>query len=82
MAMKRRNCIEAGTGGVAALSVARGVSRAQSAPAYLPSAMGITVVGMDGADLTVPYLDDYLSTGATVWQYSGDTIDFERFDTI
>jgi membrane dipeptidase len=82
MAMQRRNFIEAGIGGVAALSVAQGVSRAQSAPAYLPSAMGIAVVGVDGADLTVPYLNDYLSTGATVWQYSGNTIDFGRFDKI
>jgi membrane dipeptidase len=82
MAMKRRDFIEAGIGGVAALSVAQGVSRAQSAAAGLPSAMGIVVVGVDGADLTVPYLDDYLSTGATVWQYSGNTIDFARFDKI
>jgi membrane dipeptidase len=82
MAMKRRNFIKAGIGGVAALSVAQRVSRAQSAPADLPSAMGITVIGVEGADLTVPYLNDYLSTGATVWQYSGDTIDFERFDRI
>jgi membrane dipeptidase len=82
MAMKRRNFIEAGIGGMAALSVAQGVSRAQSAPAYLPSAMGIAVVGVDGADLAVPYLNDYLSTGATVWQYSGNTIDFSRFDKI
>jgi hypothetical protein len=46
------------------------------------SASGIIVVGVDGSDLTVPYLDDYLSTGATVWQYSGNTIDFGRFDKI
>jgi hypothetical protein len=82
MAMRRRNFIEAGIGGMAALSVAQGVSRAQSAPADLPSAMGITVVGVDGADLTIPYLNDYLNTGATVWQYSGNTIDFGRFDKI
>jgi membrane dipeptidase len=44
--------------------------------------MGIVVVGVDGSDLTVPYLDDYLSAGATVWQYSGNTIDFARFDKI
>jgi hypothetical protein len=78
MAMTRRNFIEAGIGGVAALSVAQGVSPAHSRDAGL----GITVVGVDGADLTVPYLDDYLSVGATVWQYSQNTIDFDRFDSI
>lgn len=82
MAMTRRNFIEAGIGGVVALSVAQGVSRAQSTPAYLQSARGITVVGVEGADLTVPYLNDYLNTGVTVWQYSGNTIDFGRFDKI
>ena len=81
MAMKRRNFIEAGIGGVAALAVAQGVSPAQSAPS-VPSARGITVIGVDGADLTVTYLDDYLNIGATVWQYSGNTIDFDRFDKI
>ncbi len=80
--MKRRNFIKVGIGGVVALSGAQGVSRAQSAPANLPSASGIIVVGVDGCDLTVPYLNDYLSTGATVWQYSGNTIDFARFDKI
>jgi membrane dipeptidase len=78
MAMTRRNFIEAGIGGAAALSVAQGVSGAQS-PHANP---GIIVVGVDGADLTVPYLDDYLSVGATVWQYSQNTIDFDRFDSI
>src|SRR5271163_4741920 len=78
MAMTRRNFIEAGIGGVAALSVAQGVSRAQS----LDAGLRITVIGVDGADLTVPYLDDYLRSGATVWQYSGNTIDFDRFDMI
>ena len=81
MAMKRRNFIEAGIGGVAALAVAQGVSPAQSAPS-VPSARGITVIGVDGSDLTVTYLDDYLNTGATVWQYSENTIDFDRFDKI
>src|ERR1051325_9469993 len=80
--MKRRNFIAAGIGGGAGLSMAQRVSRAQCAPAELPSAMEITVVGVDGADLTVPYLNDYLNTGATVWQYSGNTIDFGRFDKI
>jgi membrane dipeptidase len=82
MAMKPQNSIEAGIGGMAAVSVAEGVSRAQSAPANLPSAEGIIVVGVDGCDLRVPYLDDYVTTGATVWQYSGNTIDFARFDEI
>jgi membrane dipeptidase len=78
MAMKRRDFIEAGIGGVAALSVAQGVARAQS-----PNAgAGVTVVGVDGADLTARYLRDYLSVGATVWQYSQNTIDFDRFDMI
>ena len=58
--------------------VAQGVSRAQS-PHANP---GIIVVGVDGADLTVPYLHDYLSVGATVWQYSQNTIDFDSFDDI
>ena len=78
MTMTRRNFIEAGIGGAGALSVAQGVSRAQSPDAIL----GINVVGVDGSDLTVPYLDDYLSVGATVWQYSQNTIDFDRFDLI
>jgi membrane dipeptidase len=78
MTMTRRNFIKAGIGGVAALSVAQGMSRAQS----LDAGLGIIVVGVDGADLTTRYLDDYLSVGATVWQYSGNTMDFERFDEI
>ena len=48
MAMKRRNFIKAGIGGVAALSVAQEVSRAQNAPANLPSASGIIVIGVEG----------------------------------
>jgi hypothetical protein len=78
MAMTRRNFIETGIGAVAALSVTQGVSRAQSPTAH----SGIIVVGVDGAGLTVPYLDDYLSVGATVWQYSETTIDFDRFASI
>jgi hypothetical protein len=70
--------LRAGIGGVAALSVAQGVSRAQS----MNAGAGITAVGVDGADLTARYLHDYLSVGATVWQYSQNTIDFDRFDTI
>jgi membrane dipeptidase len=80
--MKRRNFIKASIGGAAALSVPQGVSRAQRAPANLPPASGIVVVGVDGSDLTIPYLNDYLRTGVTVWQYSGNTIDFDRFDEI
>jgi len=78
MTMTRRNFIEAGIGGVAALSASQGMSRAQS----LDASQGIIVVGVDGADLTVPYLFDYLKAGATVWQYSGNTMTFERFDEI
>jgi membrane dipeptidase len=77
MAMKRRDFIEAGIGGVAALTVAQGVSRAQSA-----DASQIVVIGVDGSNLTVPYLYDYLKAGATVWQYSGNTMDSDRFDEI
>ena len=82
MAMKRRDFIEAGIGGVAALTVAQGVSRAQSTPANVPSANGIVVIGVDGSSLTPQYLNDYLSAGATVWQYSGNTMTFARFDKI
>ena len=82
MAMKRRDFIEAGIGGVAALAVAQRGARAQNAPAYLPPARGITVVGVDGSDLTPQYLDDYLSTGATVWQYSVNTLTFPKLDKI
>ena len=46
--MKRRDFIEAGIGGVAALSVAQGVARAQSPG----GGQGITVVGVDGSGLT------------------------------
>jgi membrane dipeptidase len=82
MAMKRRDFIEAGIGGVAALTVAQGASRAQSTPANLSSTSGIIVVGVEGSDLTPQYLDDYRRAGATVWQYSGNTMTFDRFDKI
>jgi membrane dipeptidase len=78
MAMTRRNFIETGVGAAAALSVAQGVAGAHS----LDPSLGITVIGVDGAGLTPQYLEDYLSVGATVWQYSEDTIDFDRFDSI
>ena len=82
MAMKRRDFIEAGIGGVAALTVAPGVSRAQSTPVNVTSASGIIVIGVDGSSLTPQYLNDYLSAGATVWQYSGNTMTLDRFDKI
>ncbi|MBV8771875.1 MAG: membrane dipeptidase [Deltaproteobacteria bacterium] len=82
MAITRRNFIKAGIGGVAALCVGQGVSLAQSAPANLPSANGIIVIGVEGSDLKPQYLQDFLDAGATVWQVSGNTMDFERFDEI
>jgi membrane dipeptidase len=82
MGMTRRDFIKAGVGGVAALTGIQGVSRARSASAALSSAMDVIVVGADGSDLTLSYLDDYLSVGATVWQYSGNTMTFHRFDEI
>jgi membrane dipeptidase len=82
MPMKRRDFIEAGIGGVAALTVAPGVSRAQSTPTNVTSASGIIVIGVDGSSLTPQYLNDYLSAGATVWQYSGNTMTLDRFDKI
>ena len=60
--MRRRDFIEAGIGGVAALSVAQGMSRAQNASTNLPSASEIIVIGVDGSDLTVRYLNDYLNS--------------------
>jgi microsomal dipeptidase-like Zn-dependent dipeptidase len=82
MWMTRRDFIKAGVGGVAALTGIQGVSRARSASAGLPSAMEVIVVGADGSDLTPSYVHDYLSAGATVWQYSGNTMTFHRFDEI
>jgi hypothetical protein len=81
MAMTRRNFLEAGLGGVA-LSLAQGASHAQgpATAGYTAGDLRTVVVGVDGSDLTVPYLDDYLSVGATVWQYSQNTIDFDRFE--
>ncbi len=78
MTMTRRNFIEAGIGGVAALSVAQGVSRAQS----LDAGQGIIVIAGEGSSLTVPYIKDYLNAGATVFNYSGNTMYFERFAEI
>ncbi len=67
---------------MAALYVGQEVSLAQNAPDNLPSANGIIVIGVEGSDLTPQYLDDFLNAGATVWQVSGNTMDFERFDEI
>jgi membrane dipeptidase len=78
MTMTRRNFIEAGIGGMAALTVAQGMSRAQSVDA----GQVIVVIAAEGSSLTVPYINDYLTVGATVFQYSGNTMSFERFDEI
>ena len=90
MAMTRRNFLEAGVGGVA-LSLAQGASHAQSpATAGNPTAQAqdtvadlrTVVVGVDGSALTGAYLDEYLSSGANVWQYSDNIIDFDDFQKI
>ena len=90
MAMTRRNFLEAGVGGVA-LSLAQGTSHAQSpATAGNATAQGqdaaadlrTVVVGVDGSALTGAYLDEYLSSGANVWQYSDNIIDFDDFQKI
>lgn len=52
MAMTRRNFVKSGLGGVMALYVGQGMSRAQSARANLPSANEIIVIGVEGSDLT------------------------------
>jgi membrane dipeptidase len=89
-AMPRRTFLKFGVGGLA-LSMVQGASLAQSqstvgANAGYPkdpdAGLGVMVIGVDGSDLTARYLDDYLSVGATVWQYSENTIDFDRFDSI
>jgi hypothetical protein len=89
-AMPRRTFLKFGVSGLA-LSMVQGASLAQSQSiaganagyAKDPDAvLGVVVIGVDGADLTAPYLDDYLSVGATVWQYSQNTIDCDRFDAI
>ena len=78
MTMTRRNFVKAGIGGLAALTVAKRVSGAQSSDA----GQGIVVLAVEGSTLNVPYINDYLSVGATVFQYSGNTMDFERFNEI
>jgi len=44
------------------------------------------VIGVDGSSFSDPYggayLDEYLSSGANVWQYSDNIIDFDNFQTI
>jgi membrane dipeptidase len=82
--MTRRNFFEAGLGG-AALSVAQGVSRAESPPIRHEAGgadLRTVVVGVDGSALTGAYLDEYLSSGANVWQYSDNIIDFDDFQKI
>ena len=89
-AMPRRTFLKFGVSGLA-LSMVQGASLAQSQSTageiadhakHTDPGLGVVVIGVDGADLTVPYLNDYLSVGATVWQYSQNTIDFDRFDSI
>jgi membrane dipeptidase len=89
-AMPRRTFLKFGVSGLA-LSMVQGASLAQSQSTAGANAgyakdtdarLGVVVIGVDGADLTAPYLDDYLSVGATVWQYSENSIDFDRFDSI
>jgi membrane dipeptidase len=90
MAMTRRNLLEAGLGGLA-LSLAQGASLAQTpgtagstAARGRDTAAGLStvVIGVDGSKLTGAYIDEYLSSGATVWQYSDNIIDFDDFQTI
>jgi hypothetical protein len=89
-AMPRRTFLKFGATGLA-LSMVQGASLAQSQSIageiadhanHTDPGLGVVVIGVDGADLTVPYLNDYLSVGANVWQYSQNTIDFHRFDFI
>jgi membrane dipeptidase len=89
-AMPRRTFLKFGATGLA-LSMVQGASLAQSQSTAGENAghakdrdagLGVAVIGVDGSDLTGRYLDDYLSVGATVWQYSENTIDFDRFDSI
>ena len=88
--MPRRTFLKFGATGLA-LSMVQGASLAQSQSIageiadhanHTDPGLGVVVIGVDGADLTVPYLNDYLSVGANVWQYSQNTIDFHRFDFI
>jgi hypothetical protein len=88
--MPRRTFLKFGATGLA-LSMVQGTSLAQSQSTageiadhakHTDPGLGVVVISVDGADLTVPYLDDYLSVGATVWQYSQNTIDLDRFDKI
>jgi microsomal dipeptidase-like Zn-dependent dipeptidase len=90
MAMTRRNFLEAGLGG-AALSLAQRASHAQTPATDGPTAaqgqdtaadLSAVVIGVDGSALTRAYLDEYLSSGATVWQYSDNIIDFDDFETL
>jgi hypothetical protein len=71
--MTRRDFIEAGIGGVAPLALFQ-VSFAQSPPISsrrppggedTAADLSVVVVGVDAADLTAIYIDDYLSVGTT-----------------
>lgn len=77
MTMTRRNFLETSLSGMA-LFMAQNESRADQWNAN----QGIKVVGVDGAALTPEYLQDYLDAGATVWQLSDNTVDFDIFDQI
>ncbi len=44
--------------------------------------LSTVVIGVDGSALTGDYVDEYLSSGATVWQYSDNIVDFDDFQTI
>jgi microsomal dipeptidase-like Zn-dependent dipeptidase len=88
--MPRRTFLKFGVSGLA-LSMVQSSSFAQSQSTagkiadhakHRDPGLGVVVIGVDGADLTGRYLDDYLSVGATVWQCSENTIDFARFDSI
>jgi membrane dipeptidase len=75
--MTRRKFVEGSLSGVALL-LAEAESRAEQSNAN----PGITVIGVDGANLTPDYLQDYLDAGANVWQVSDNTVDFVTFDAI
>ena len=77
MSMTRRNFVEGSLSGMALL-----LAEAESRADQWNANPGISVVGVDGADLTPEYLQDYLDVGATVWQVSDNTVDFVTFDAI
>jgi membrane dipeptidase len=77
MPMTRRNFVEGSLSGMALL-----LAEAESRADQWNANPGITVVGVDGANLTPAYLQDYLDVGANVWQVSDNTVDFVTFDAI